>query len=460
LARATKASNSAGQESDPPYRVPDLEAGRYFGRIEFFSRRTVIVAVSGGSDSLALLFLLKRYLDASGSKVPLLAVTVDHRLRPESTGEARKVGGIASGAGIEHRIVPWEGPKPATGVSARAREARHRLLAEVAREAGTDIVLTGHTMDDQAETVAMRRQRGRGRGEAGIAAATLFDGRCWFVRPLLETRREALRQFLTGIGQEWIEDPSNVDLRFERARLRAELAGSEGEALAAQAREAGARREMLGRRAAALIADHAGTATPGLVRLDPEFAAVEDREAAVYALRILLAAVGGREQLPDTEKTAELFDGLRRSPFRATLSRTVVEARKAGIFLHRERRGLPQPQPFAPGIWDGRFRLDGHGTDVWVAPADSAGKMEEPDGIPASLVRSAHAARPALWRDGRFVRLLDEADRSAWTAQPIVAPWARYLPSFDIEPARTVAKLIGAAEIPPLPLAGHNLPEA
>ena len=381
--RASQAPVAATAASAPD---PD----ELFGGIDLSGRERIVVAVSGGSDSLALLLLLKRYLDTSGGKVLPLAVTVDHRLRPQSADEARRVREIAGGAGIAHRIVSWEGAKPATGISAAAREARHGLLAGAAREAGADIVFTGHTMDDQAETVAMRRLRGEGRGAAGIAPATLFDASCWFVRPLLQTRRVALRRFLTGVGQDWADDPSNIDRRFERARMRAELADAEVERLAAEAAIAGAAREALGRRAAVLIRAHAGMAAPGLVRLDKAFAAAEDREAALYALRILLSAVGGREHLSDAERAATLLDRLAASPGRATLSRCLVERRRGEVLIRRERRGK----------------------EAGAAPT------------------------------------------------PTLGPWTRYLPSFDLEPARATAELLGAAQIPPSPWANHNRPGA
>ena len=361
-----------------------------FGGIDLSSRKSLIVAVSGGSDSLALLLLLKRYLDTGGQNAVPLAVTVDHRLRPQSADEARRVGTIAGRAGIAHRILAWEGAKPVAGISAAAREARHLLLSEAARQAGTDIVFTGHTMDDQAETAAMRRLRGEGRGAAGIAPATLFEGSCWFVRPLLTARRAALRRFLAGTGQDWIDDPSNLDRRFERSRVRAELSDADVERLAAEAAVAGAAREALGRRAAALIRAHAEIAAPGLVRLDTGFTEESDRDAARYALRILLAAVGGREHLPDAERTTALLDRLAAGRGRATLSRCLVDRRRGEVLIRRDRRGKEAGAPPAPTL----------------------------------------------------------------------GPWARYLPSFDLEPARAAAELFGAAEIPPSPWADHNRPEA
>ncbi|WP_281041056.1 ATP-binding protein, partial [Mesorhizobium sp. M8A.F.Ca.ET.202.01.1.1] len=125
------------------------------------------------------------------------------------------------------------------------------------------------------------------RGLAGMAPATLHDWRTWIGRPLLGTRRAALRDMLKRRGIGWIEDPTNVDQRFERPRLRMSLAGGDGEARAEQAitkaGQAAAEREELGRRAAALIGALASSPASGLIRLDRVFADGEDGEAAVYA---------------------------------------------------------------------------------------------------------------------------------------------------------------------------------
>jgi tRNA(Ile)-lysidine synthase len=448
---------------------PDLSD---FSQIDFTNG--AVAAVSGGSDSTALLLLLKNHLERTAPATKLLAVTIDHDLRPGSAAEAQAVAGLCAKRGIAHRTLLWSGPKPSTGLPAAAREARYRLLAQAAQAADIGLILTGHTADDQAETVQMRqvRDEGRGlemagRGLAGMAPATLYDWRTWIARPLLGMRRTALRDVLRREHVGWIEDPTNADRRFERPRIRAALAGDGEQRFAAAialAKQAATEREQLGHRAAGLIRVLASQPTPGLIRLDPGFAASGDGQAAVYALRLLLAACGGMTFLPDLARSEALFDSLRAAgPLCATLSRTVVDARRPGIFLHRETRNLPSAAPAADTArWDGRRRitLNDKSDALLIAPLGAAAAARctlAEDGTPPSLVRAALASEPALWRDGECLGLAQHSPVSpAIAAHPVVAPFARFLPCFDLAPADAVARLIGAPPVPALPFSRHS----
>jgi tRNA(Ile)-lysidine synthase len=419
-----------------------------------------VVAVSGGSDSTALLLFLKKHFDRFHPAAFLLAVTVDHALRAGSAAVAAAVAGFCAVRGIAHRTLVWTGSKPDTGLPQAAREARYRLLAQAASEAGIALVVTGHTADDQAETVLMRQARSADAGEpglAGMAPATLHEGAIWIVRPLLGVRRAALRAWLGGQGVTWIDDPTNADMRFERPRVRAgrEQSAAPVEETLALAQAAARRRVDLGRRAALLIRDHATCPVAGLVRLDPAFADVADREAARQALRILLAVIGGTTFLPPGDKTEAALAGLAAGRRRATLSRCVVDRRRPGVFLHRERRGLPVPCNAVPEmVWDGRRRITFHGggSETVIEPAGPAVNGIVADVAPPGLIRAALSAEPSLTRrkEGSDVPQGDDFFR----AEPVLAPWRSFLPSFDLAPARAAAALIGASAIPEPPFCG------
>ncbi|TKT75362.1 tRNA lysidine(34) synthetase TilS [Aquamicrobium sp. LC103] len=442
------------------------DPARLFPGIDFSSRNSVLAAVSGGSDSLGLLVLLKDFLDRHHPGIRLTAVTVDHRLRPESGEEARGVGEICSRLGVEHGIRTWRDEKPSSALSAAARDARYNLLAEAAHDAGADIVFTGHTMDDQAETVGMRSARakaGSGRGAAGMAVETLFDDRVWIVRPLLSTRRVELRELLVERGISWFDDPSNRDRKYERVRMREELEHASVEDIAGEAAAAGERRRDLGERVALLVDKYARRISPGLFRLERGFAAGDNREATRYALRILLAVTGGTEYLPDEARAAGLLDAMVGLPMRATLSRAVIDGRKDAIYLRREARGLPAREigP-APMLWDGRYRISGSGTgaDLHVAAIgnETVPDMEQmPPGVPENLARTAFSVQPGLWRGGVFLgpATAETAARHGVSAAATTGPWARFLPGFDLAAVQAARRLVGAAELPCSPLRKH-----
>ena len=191
----------------------------------------LVLAVSGGPDSTALLVLAARWRAALKRGPHLLAVTIDHGLRPESAGEARAVRRLASRLGVRHRTLHWTGPKPKTGLPEAARAVRYRLLAAAARAAGAAHVLTAHTLDDQAETVLIRMARGSGpSGLCAMARETPLEGLA-LMRPLLDLPKARLTATLEAIGIAFADDPSNRDPRFTRSRLRGSMPVLAGEGL-------------------------------------------------------------------------------------------------------------------------------------------------------------------------------------------------------------------------------------
>ncbi|MDP1911271.1 MAG: tRNA lysidine(34) synthetase TilS, partial [Hyphomicrobium sp.] len=155
----------------------------------------LLLAVSGGPDSTALMVLAARWARALKHGPELIAVTVDHGLRKESKREATEVARLAKQLGLAHRTLRWTGKKPVTGLPQAARVARYRLLAEAARKAGASHILTAHTLDDQAETVVIRLTRGS--GMTGLAAMQRvsvlpMSGGLFLVRPLLDIAKARL----------------------------------------------------------------------------------------------------------------------------------------------------------------------------------------------------------------------------------------------------------------------------
>jgi tRNA(Ile)-lysidine synthase len=183
----------------------------------------IVLAVSGGPDSIALMWLAARWRRALTRGPELVAVTIDHGLRAEAAREAREVKRLAKSLDLPHRTLRWTGPKPKAGLPAAAREARYRLLAQAARSGGATHILTGHTRDDQAETLLMRMLRGSGiAGLAAMARETERDG-VRLVRPLLDIPKSRLIATLQKAKIDFADDPTNHDVSFTRPRLRAIL---------------------------------------------------------------------------------------------------------------------------------------------------------------------------------------------------------------------------------------------
>ena len=182
------------------------------------------IAVSGGSDSLSLLFLINSWSNKKNLKIIIL--TVDHNLRNGSADEALYVGELCNKLGLQHKTLLWGHEDIKGNLSANAREARYRLMQNSIPSGA--ILITGHTLDDQAETFLMRLRRGSGvDGLASMAEQSYLsfgNDEMIIFRPLLDFERQTLRSVLKFYEVDWIEDPTNNDPSFERVRVRDLLA--------------------------------------------------------------------------------------------------------------------------------------------------------------------------------------------------------------------------------------------
>lgn len=406
-------------------------------------RRGVVLAVSGGSDSVALLHLFARWRDASPVTVPpAIVVTVDHGLRREAAAEAEAVAELARAHGLPHATLVWEGEKPASDLQAAARAARYRLLTAFARNNGLDAVVTAHTRDDQAETLMMRLAHGS--GLAGLAAMRperpVGDG-VVLLRPLLTIGRDMLRARLTAVGIAWTDDPSNADIRFARPRLRA-LAGPLAESgLTPSALATSARR--LARADAAIemavdalettgVARHPG----GVTAIDMAAIATAPEEVVLRLLARAVGEIGGEPYGPRLERLERLHAELLSLPagdggrFRRTLGGAVVERRGERLWVHREagRRGLPSLR-LVPGgtlAWDGRFHaaLSASAPSAVTIAALGPGARGAVGRAAARWPAAALATVPAAFADGAVVAVpafgvfADDAWRAAVRIDP------------------------------------------
>lgn len=308
---------------------------------EFRQAPAIVLAVSGGPDSLALMWLAARWRRALKRGPRLVAVTVDHGLRPEAAREARAVKRLAASLGLEHRTRRWTGEKPKTGLPAAAREARYRLLAEAARGHGASHVLIAHTQDDQAETVLMRLSRGSGiAGLAAMARRAARDG-VILARPLLDLPKARLLATLEKAGIPFADDPTNRDPRFTRPRLRALMPALAGEG--ADARNLARLAARLARANAALDILAEG-AERYLAQIDPAPSEAGFDLAAFRALadeirvRLLLRAVNrigheGPAELGKVEALTEAIDRAMRAAARGDAGRVRLKQTLAGAVI-------------------------------------------------------------------------------------------------------------------------------
>ncbi|UVC07382.1 tRNA lysidine(34) synthetase TilS [Rhizobium sp. TH2] len=418
---------------------PEAAAFHFLKRLKLPCR--LLVAYSGGGDSTGLLVALAA-LRADFPGIAIMAATVDHGLRPGSADEALKAGELCAALDIPHTVLTWPGDKPKTGIQAAARSARYRLLTEHAIHNKIDLILTAHNLEDQRETLAMRRTRSPD-AMGGISDAVLVERAVWVVRPFLDVGREEIRAYLRRKGIGWIEDPSNDNPAFERVRVRQDLAT--------------ATPEPDSRADVGSISHEAAEFIHSAVQLHPGHVAEVDLErlspadpAHRLAMLSLVAFLGGRDHLAGKETAGRVFDFLARGEgMRLAAERVIQDRRGRSLFIGREARGLQQVT-IAPGeaaYWDNRFHISNRGKAVAQI---AAGDLEtypiidspQADRLPKSVYHRARITIPRLI----------SGDPGAMRVRTIIPQCEHFLPSGRLELANSLAFVAGLEHFPSLSL--------
>jgi tRNA(Ile)-lysidine synthase len=330
----------------------------------FEPRPRVAVAVSGGSDSMALTLLAARWAERRGGAIT--GITVDHGLRPEAAAEARQVGRWLRARGVAHYILRWRPPAGALsgGVQSAARAARYDLLTEWCRQHGVLHLALAHQQEDQAETLMLRLARGSGLD--GLAAMAPIAERAGvrLIRPLLPIARARLRATLLADQQRWIDDPSNDDPAHARIRMRKLLPALAAEGLgaarlAATAAHLGRARAAIDDAVADLLAEAAAIFPAGYLRLDPVVLRAAPIEVSLRALAHCLMVVGGGEYAPRLDRLERLHGKVQADTLGggATLAGCLVIPRRGALLICREPAMATEELVIATTLWDGRFRI-------------------------------------------------------------------------------------------------------
>lgn len=407
------------------------------------------IACSGGSDSVGLLALACAWADGH---VKVTAITVNHNLRDQAAEEAALVARVAKSLGAAHVLLNWTWSRRGNLQDA-ARRGRYGALLEWRRQTDADVILLGHTADDQAETVLMRLARGSGvEGLCGMFPRTdpavfgcRFDPEAGthprldrekpFVRPLLDFTRQELRDWLKKQGLDWRDDPSNADLRFDRTKMRAAMRvlaplGVTCSGLVETANRMKRAREALGRRAQD-VAERVVTIDAGDVVFDRTGLAEVEPDTRLRLVAHALRYVSNAEYRPRFTSLERLVkNGLAGED--GSLHGCILKAASSNLRICREFRTVSEITVRIGECWDGRWLICGKAKGAGtgqpmgeIRALGDAGLAQLPDWRISGVPRVSAMAQPAVW--------VDETVAAAPTLRlglPFVAKWCGRLHDF------------------------------
>jgi tRNA(Ile)-lysidine synthase len=407
----------------------------------------LLLAVSGGPDSLALVMLCYAWNLRRERKVPLYLATIDHGLREEARAEADYVGNIAKHLDLPHTILIWQGDKTSSNLQAKAREARYALLAEHARSLGVKTVVTAHHMDDQAETFVMRLLRGSSvRGLSAMRSKRSLED-LTLVRPLLGYSKQQLVDLLRQLDVVWCDDPSNESDKYLRVDVRKNLMPIL-ERFGADASHLSKTAERLQRAEAALgtvtAEKFSQLMTPVVGRalscnmLDYSLLAEEFRLRLLQEVLFQVAGPGypcEEQSLIALDRDLMLWDDPQKRIRKKTLGGCCFAISRKRLWIYREPGRKPISVDLSvgetfdwQGLWDVRFPTGEYAASFSLSPLGEAGRVKllqsdllaqessaSIDELPAGVIE----ALPSAWQQDRLIFVMDLPEIAKATGCPL-----------------------------------------
>jgi len=364
----------------------------------------IAVAVSGGPDSMALVLLMAEWAADKGGKV--VALTVDHGLRAESKSEALQVGAWLHPYKIDHHILSWTAPKPVSGIQEEARNARYALMGQWCAEHSILYLALGHQLQDQAETFLLRVRQGSGLDGLSAMAPVRQTRDVCLIRPVLGISRDRLIATLMSKGQEFVDDPSNANSRYERVRMRHLIAdlglSSEGlfELTQVLGRARKAMEDLVERADSLLVSYH----SMGFAVVDGDGLVEAPYAIGIRVLSRVVQRIGGQPYPPRGDRLDRLYKAQS-----GTLAGCRVVKKPGNILvLCRESRGVAPLTPIISGqstVWDGRFVVTASATcpsGVSVGALGARGWEQVKKECSITIPAMIRTTLPAIWIDGEL----------------------------------------------------------
>lgn len=402
-----------------PSALFDAFADNLDASIEGNNPRSLAVAVSGGSDSTALLLLSFEW--AKRNQVVLRAVSVDHGLRDAAKEELKLVSSLCRELGVSHDILRWRDWDKRGNLMDEARKARQNLIADFARNDGIAHILLGHTLDDQAETLLMRLARGSGiDGLSGMFPRREYLAVTW-LRPLLPFSRAGLRDFLLSQDVPWSDDPTNDDLRFDRVKMRKALAllaplGIDIEGLAETASRMQLAREALEIATQTAAQDLAEISPAGDVLLKRAGLLALPDEIKLRLLSHCLKYVSSSTYRPRLMALKTLTKAIGTGGSHTLMGCLVTTPEDGMVHFGREPNAVANSQSDPADLWDNRWRLTGADpASLEIRALGEAGLKLCKNWRQTGLPRESLVAGPAVWRQDRLIAAPLAGFENGWT---------------------------------------------